>query len=442
MIHPEGPAKAGWDVFVLVVTVLGALIMPVSSVFLFGSRLIVAAAWLFPLVFAGDIAVRFNTALKAPGRLVADRGEVSRRYLGGWFWMDLLAALPLALLLPLVASPAGVAFRLLRLNALLKLPGSARTLRRIGGTRINPAILRLFLLVFWILMAAHLVSCGWILISGNPETLAPPARYVRAFYWTVTTLTTIGYGDITPQGTLQTLFVVLVELLGAGMYGLVIGNIANLIANIDVAKTQYKEKLDKINTFMKYRSLPQGLQKKINDYYGYLWETRRGYDESSVLRDLPVPLKVQVSLYLSKEIIEKVPIFSSASDDLIRDIIINLTPVVFTPGDHIVRGGEVGFDMYFISRGAVDVMSADETITYATLTAGQFFGEMALLLSTPRTATVKAKEYCDLYRLDKETFDRVITRYPEFAATIQELADRRRAQLEARVKRDRQKDED
>ena len=34
--------------------------------------------------------------------------------------------------------------------------------------------------------------------------------------------------------------------------------------------------------------------------------------------------------------------------------------MVFTPGDYIVQAGEVGFDMYFISKGAVDVMSADE----------------------------------------------------------------------------------
>ena len=61
-----------------------------------------------------------------------------------------------------------------------------------------------------------------------------------------------------------------------------------------------------------------------------MWESRRGYDESAVLHDLPVPLKVSVSFFLSKEIIEKVPTFEKASEDLIRDIIMNLTPVVFT----------------------------------------------------------------------------------------------------------------
>jgi voltage-gated potassium channel len=259
--------------------------------------------------------------------------------------------------------------------------------------------------------------------------MLPYERFIEAFYWTITTLTTIGYGDIIPAGSLQRVFVIMIEILGAGMYGLVIGNIANLIANIDVAKTQYKEKLDKINTFLKYRNIPYNLQRKINDYYNYLWESRRGYDESSVLADLPGPLKESVSLYLNKDIIEKVPIFEAASEDLIKEVIMNMEPVVFTPGDYIVRAGEVGFDMYFISRGRVDVVSADEKTQYAILTAGQFFGEIALLLSMPRTATIKAQEYCDLYRLDKDTFDRILTRYPDFTKNIQELVEERRAEI-------------
>ena len=150
-----------------------------------------------------------------------------------------------------------------------------------------------------------------------------------------------------------------------------------------------------------------------------------------MLDDLPDPLKLSVALHINRGIIEKVPIFENAGDDLIRDIIMNLKPVVFTPGDVVVRAGELGFDMYFISRGSVDVVSADGRRVFVTLNEGQFFGEIALLLSTPRTATIRAREYCDLYRLDKAAFDQVVARYPQFAARIKELADQRRAEIEA-----------
>ncbi len=429
MIHPENRLKGIWDFVVLFFTVAAALFIPPAIVFgTTNKSLIILINAFVTAVFAFDIFVTFNASFQLRGKLVTDRKSISDQYLRTWFALDLFAALPIWLILQAAAPAAANPIHLLGLNVLVKLFRVGKTLKRIGGNNINPAILRLFLLVFWIIVVAHFIACGWIYIVPNDRSLPNADRYVVAFYWTITTLTTIGYGDITPSTTPQIIYVIIIELLGAGMYGLVIGNIANLIANIDVAKTQYKEKLDKINAFMKYRNIPSSLQKKINSYYNYLWESRRGYDESSVLEDLPDPLKISVSLYLNKEIIEKVPIFEKASDDLIRDIIMNLDPVVFTPGDYIVKAGELGYDMFFISKGSVDVVSADEKTVYATLTSGQFFGEIALLLSMPRTATIIAKEYCDLYRLEKDTFDRVLTRHPEFAETIQELADSRRAE--------------
>ncbi|MEO5583214.1 MAG: cyclic nucleotide-binding domain-containing protein, partial [Saprospiraceae bacterium] len=53
---------------------------------------------------------------------------------------------------------------------------------------------------------------------------------------------------------------------------------------------------------------------------------------------------------------------------------------------------------------------------------GDFFGEISLILRHPRNATIRAIEYCDLYSLDKESFDRVVSHYPEFEKDIQEMA--------------------
>jgi len=310
MFHPENKLRTSWDFFVLAVTVFAAIEIPISIVFDIYSSPLAAAVFLFiPGVFVADILVHFNTGFYRLGKTVTKRSTIAFRYLKGWFGLDLLAALPLGLVLNHFVPSAGTLLLLISLNPLLKLFHSGTTPYRIGGTRVNPAILRLVLLVFWILLVAHLVSCGWILISGNPQRLASIPLYIRAFYWTITTLTTIGYGDITPQGAFQTVFVIFIELLGAGMYGMIIGNIANLIANIDIAKSQYKDRLDKINAFLNYRNIPHPLQRKINDYYNYLWESRRGYDESAVLQDLPIALKTTVALQINRGIIEKVPCF-------------------------------------------------------------------------------------------------------------------------------------
>ena len=431
IILPDGKFKKFWNAVVLLTAVFSAITVPLIIVFnIFSDLFINISTWFVTFVFLTDIIINFNTAISDKGKLVHDRKEIALKYLRSWFFIDFLAALPLFGISNLLKISQIAGFNsVLRLNRFLKLLRVRKTLQRLGGRKFNPAILRLVFLVFWIIMAAHAIGCAWIMMTGNLGNLSNFDLYVRSFYWTTTTLTTIGYGDILPNSTNQIIFVIFVEFIGAGMYGLIIGNIANLIANIDIAKAQHNEKMEKLNTFLRYRDIPQDLGNKINSYFDYLWQTRRGYDESSVLAELPSSLKTWVSLFLNKDIIEKVPLFEGASEEFIKESIMSLKPVVYTPGDYIVTAGELGFDMFFISKGSVDVVSADGSTVYAILSDGQFFGEIALLLSMPRTASIIAKGYCDLYSLDKETFDMILARYPSFAKTIKDLAETRRAEI-------------
>jgi len=438
IIYPDSKFKVVWEVYILLVTVAVTIVAPLIVVFeLEMTPFLVFFDILVTLTFAFDIFVQFNTAYGGLHELITDRKAIARRYLKGWFFLDLIATLPFTwIFISSRFAALNRVFRFFRLARLFKLFGSSKTLNRARKLSfVNPAFMRLFMLVFWILVAGHIVACGWIFIGGVGEYTAASDYssngeiYLEAFYWTVTTLTTIGYGDITPSTPVQFIYVIFIMLMGAAIYGFIIGNIANIIANIDVAKSQFREKIENIDTFLKYREIPGDLQKRIHDYYDYLWESRRGYEESKLLRDLPSSLKTQVAFFLNRDIIEKVPLFKNASNEFVRDIILNLKPVIYTPGDAIVSFGEIGYEMYFISRGEVDVTNQESTVTYATLTSGQFFGEIALLLSTPRTATVRARGYCDLYILDKDTFDNILQRYPRFAKNVEELSNERRKEL-------------
>jgi voltage-gated potassium channel len=213
-----------------------------------------------------------------------------------------------------------------------------------------------------------------------------------------------------------------VMVLGVGVYGYLIGNIATMMANLDVARAHHQEKMEQVTAFMRYRNIPGSRQSRIRNYYNYLWESRRGYDELSVITDLPDSLKADVVIYLNMEILEKVPIFRGSSDEFIRELVVELCPIVFTPGDFIFRRGELGDRMYFVSKGTVLILGAEMDQVWATLGEGEFFGEMALLFQQPRTASARAADYCDLYYLDRATFDRVLGRYPEFRKKVEAYA--------------------
>jgi len=432
LIHPDSRFKVLWEFYVLFITIAATIIAPLIVVFKIPiSSNLIALDALITLTFIADIVIQFNTSYSVRHKQISDRKSIAMRYIKGWFILDLFATIPWAFITSRQLILSRI-FRFFRLNRLLKLFGSSKTLRRARQLSfVNPAFMRLFMLVFWILVAAHLVACGWIYIGGvgrytsSGDYTSNGAVYLEAFYWTITTLTTIGYGDITPDNPIQFIYVIVVMLMGAATYGFIIGNIASIIANLDISKSRFREKVENIDTFLKYRNIPSQLQIRIHDYYDYLWESRRGYEESELLLDLPKPLRTQIAFFLNRDIIEKVPLFKKASHEFIRDIILNLNPVIYTPGDQIITYGEIGYEMYFISQGEVEVLNEEQTTTYDTLSSGQFFGETALLLSSPRNATVIAKDYCDLYVLNKETFDSILQRYPTFAKNVEELSAKR-----------------
>jgi voltage-gated potassium channel len=204
-----------------------------------------------------------------------------------------------------------------------------------------------------------------------------------------------------------------------------VGNVASLLANLDVTKVQRQEKLARLSSFVRRHKLPDDLQRRIFDYYHYLWERGRGADETDVVTDLPGGLRTDVYLFMNHDIIETVPLFAGAGEALVRHVVQKLEPVVFTPGEHVFRKGDAGRRMYFITAGAVEVLGEVDQEVLATLGPGNYFGEMALLTSEPRNASVRAREYCEMYTLEKSAFEELLARHPEIADKVHALASER-----------------
>jgi CRP-like cAMP-binding protein/Zn-dependent protease len=98
--------------------------------------------------------------------------------------------------------------------------------------------------------------------------------------------------------------------------------------------------------------------------------------------------------------------FSNLSTTQLWELLDQGTWVSFAPGDQIMRQGDVGDAFYALSSGQVDIVKGERLVT--TIGRGSYFGEVALLMEVPRTATVLARTPVRAFRLDREGFDRLV----------------------------------
>lgn len=347
--------------------------------------------------------------------LARDLG-VRKKYL--WLTVDLLAVIPYEMLglLPLL---------LLRSLKLLRLSQHQKLWRRRDLKRNDFLYIVFFL--FWISLAAHWLACGWIALEPVNPNKDQAAPYIEAMYWTIQTLTTVGYGDIFAETRGQMVYSMVVMMFGVGIYGWLIGNVAGILSKRDSVEQYYYENMERLKTIVGNRGLPPALQHKIGDYYDYIFSRNySGKDEQIFLNSLPESLRNEVMISLKQRIIRMISAFQDSPEDFIREISGELKTEIFIPGDVIFKEGENGDKMYFLLSGELEVVSGTERKFVANLKPGDFFGEIALFEHTKRNATIISKSYAEAYSLDKAAFNFVLLRFPEVASVIIAKAAERR----------------
>jgi CPA1 family monovalent cation:H+ antiporter len=132
----------------------------------------------------------------------------------------------------------------------------------------------------------------------------------------------------------------------------------------------------------------------------------------------------------ARELVAKVPMFAALTDDQVSSIARLLRPRFAVPGELLIRDGDTAHAMYFLSSGTVEVSVRGSQIK---LSAGNFFGEMALITGRRRHGDVRAVSYCQLLVLGKEDLQKILRNNPQLQETISSVATTRTHENEQAV---------
>ena len=110
--------------------------------------------------------------------------------------------------------------------------------------------------------------------AGNAIVMQPHQIYTVALYWAVMTMSTIGYGDVQPQSTLERCYVIACMVVGASVYEYMVGAVCGIVAAMDPDAKEFYGDMDTLNLYVKKCKLPQSLRSRLREFARYQHVTR------------------------------------------------------------------------------------------------------------------------------------------------------------------------
>ncbi|XP_051946105.1 potassium voltage-gated channel subfamily H member 5 [Xyrauchen texanus] len=445
--------KTTWDWVILILTFYTAIMVPYNVSFKTKQNNV---TWLVldsvvDVIFLVDIVLNFHTTFVGPGgEVISDPKLIRMNYLKTWFVIDLLSCLPYDIINAFENVDEGISslFSSLKVVRLLRLGRVARKLDHY--LEYGAAVLVLLVCVFG--LVAHWLACIWYSIgdyevidehtntiktdswlyqlatsigspyrynaSGTGQWEGGPGKdslYITSLYFTMTSLTTIGFGNIAPTTDGEKIFSVAMMMVGSLLYATIFGNVTTIFQQMYANTNRYHEMLNNVRDFLKLYQVPKGLSERVMDYIVSTWSMSKGIDTEKVLSICPKDMRADICVHLNRKVFNEHPAFRLASDGCLRSLAVEFQTIHSAPGDLIFHSGESVDLLCFVVSGSLEVIQDDEVI--AILGKGDVFGDVFWKETTlaHSCANVRALTYCDLHIIKREALLKVLDFYTAFA---------------------------
>lgn len=290
-------------------------------------------------IFLADLIVNFFRAYYKDGQLIVDKKRIAVHYVKTWFIIDLVSCVPFDMIGILEDNDTYIrlqslrVLRLLRLLRLMKMLRISRLMKLYdrwnSAFEINYGAISLAKFLVVLILIGHWMACFWVFVAqlqtmedassitwmtGYYDEADSMAQYAASLYFAICTCVTIGYGDITPTNALEHWIVIIMMLLGAGMWAYIVGNATSIITSLDKPSIIYHETMDDLNSLMNSRNFPPSMRVRLREYFKHLMlNVYSNNDENAdyLMQKMSPNLRGDCALHCNGDVIYAVPYFRS-----------------------------------------------------------------------------------------------------------------------------------
>ena len=341
---------------------------------------------LIDLIYLFDIIITFFIGFyNFDEILINDYKSIAKHYFKSWFVIDVISAIPIKTLLtifnkkcynkdflnnPLYNHNYYYLLILIRLFKTLKLIFKNKFIQYLDLKLNNfdkfNQYFRLFMSLTIFLFSIHLVACIYIFIGKNefPNWIINfnhknknfHELYLISIYYTIETVTTVGYGDIFCTNFSEKIFGIIMEIFGIIAYSWSLTAMINYVKTFTDKEEELCKKLRILDDIkLIYPKLSEDLHDRISRFLKYIHEYEKK-DSHIVFDDLPVTLRNSLIYEMYKPMIKSFIFFKNFSNsDFIVKIILALKPILALKNDVLIKDGDFVEDIIFVKKGKLSL---------------------------------------------------------------------------------------
>ncbi|KAL3746705.1 hypothetical protein ACJRO7_015621 [Eucalyptus globulus] len=421
-----------WQTFLVILVVYSAWASPFELAF----RKIATGPLLYvDLIvdgfFALDIILTFFVAYldKSTYLLVDDHTKIAIRYVTTiYFPLDVASTMPFQVVYRIFTGKMrdGDIFGFLNLLRLWRLRRVSELFTRLEkDTRFSYFWTRYCKLIGVTLFAVHSAGCFYYWLAThhkNPDNTWIGSEvqdfkhksvwlgYTYSMYWSIVTLTTVGYGDLHAVNTGEKIFNMVYMLFNIGLTAYLIGNMTNLVVHSAVRTFAMRDAINEILRYASKNRLPEGLKEQMLAHMQLKFKTAE-LQQEEVLEDLPKAIRSGIAQHLFRSTVENAYLFKGVSEDLIVQLVSEMKAEYFPPKVEIILQNEIPTDFYIVVSGAVDVLAYKNGMEQQPLTklgSSEMVGEIGVIFNIPQPFTVRTKRLSQVIRISHHHFKQLV----------------------------------